>query len=214
MNAGNRILYYPNEKIEFVLDDVNELNGEEIFRQIAYEFQNNYVLSVNGNLYKFIEIEFYYWSPEHQDPFVYGRERQKKMGLWCFHNSGFDLTIGSSDKIFGGILFRRLFDLETLKYLNGVWKIYDKVVSFFYNSINASVTLSIEKKLNEDHQQSFGLRRIGLNVTKPKQKLGNPELFINKKYRFIVDADAPNHIYAGRDEVRKFVKFNDPANCK
>ena len=76
----NRILYYPNERIEFLLDDVNELNGEEIFRQIAEELQNNYVLSINGHHFRFIDIEFYYWSPNHKDPFVHGDERQKKMG--------------------------------------------------------------------------------------------------------------------------------------
>ncbi len=197
-----RIIYHPKEKIEFRLNDVNQVNGQQIFREVAEDFQNNYFLSVNGNLFRFIKIEFYYWSPSHMDPFVYGNENQKKMGLWCFHYSGIDLTIGTDEEHFGGILLRRLQDFKTKDYLDGVWKIHDKVVSFFGNAINANVNLSIIRKEYEKQQPSYGLKRIGLDRSKPKQK-GETELFLEKKYRFIVDTDEPNHNYLGKDDVRK-----------
>jgi hypothetical protein len=80
---------------------------------------NDFALFVNGELLLLREIEIYYHSPDHPDPFPHRYPLQKECGAWYFHRTGnsfrggsykgLDLTIGNEgDGIYCGILFRAL----------------------------------------------------------------------------------------------------------
>lgn len=82
-------------------------SSEEIhkyFSEVAELLMNNYLISKRDINYEIVEIEFYLFSPNHQDIITY--PRNSKAGEWFFHQSGVDLTFESKDNQFGGILIR------------------------------------------------------------------------------------------------------------
>ena len=74
------------------------------FKEIAKLLMNQCVIAKGDIYYEIVEIEFYLYSPDHQDVIVY--PRKLSAGQWFFHQSGVDLTFESNDKQFGGILIR------------------------------------------------------------------------------------------------------------
>lgn len=108
--------------------DISTLNETEIldrFKKIAEDLMCNYIIKKGEKEYAIIEIEFYLYTPKHQDFITYPRKMDA--GRWFFHPSGVDLTFktdgktqeGEDDKrkkyivykdcSFGGILIRGLF---------------------------------------------------------------------------------------------------------
>ena len=86
----------------------------------------DYVIRKGNKSYAIVEIEFYFYSPNHRDFITYPRNTES--GMWYFHNSGVDLTFKSQgvespnkdnkktynaqNATFGGILIRGLYDLD------------------------------------------------------------------------------------------------------
>ena len=87
------------------------------FTRIADRLLNGSRLVAGQQAYRLVEIEFYYWSNAHQDPFTHRDPIQFHIGLWYFHRSrgsyrggsfkGLDLTFGDPTSS-GGILIRGL----------------------------------------------------------------------------------------------------------
>lgn len=103
----------------------NQQAFKDYFDKIARILMGNYVIKKGDDKYQIIEIEFYLYTPKHQDVITYPRDM--KAGRWFFHSSGVDLTFESrnvefaddnkKDKIkegcgekaiYGGILIRGL----------------------------------------------------------------------------------------------------------
>lgn len=78
----------------------------DYFSKIAKLLMNKCVISKHGIKYEFVEIEFYLFTPNHQDVITYPRKIEA--GQWFFHQSGVDLTFESNENHFGGILIRGL----------------------------------------------------------------------------------------------------------
>lgn len=86
---------------------------ESMARQLLFGCE----LSAGGGRFRPVEIEFYYHSQQHPDPFSHQQSIQRTHGLWYFHRvgstyrggtfKGLDLTFGGVDA-FGGILLRSL----------------------------------------------------------------------------------------------------------
>ena len=76
----------------------------EYFKEIAEVLMNKCVISKGSVKYEIVEIEFYLFTPDHQDVITY--PRKVSAGQWFFHQSGVDLTFESNEKQFGGILIR------------------------------------------------------------------------------------------------------------
>lgn len=136
------------DSLENDLLKVNIKNPEESFSSIADNMMKNYIIKKGDNEYAFIEIEFYLYSPSHQDFITY--PRQIEAGRWFFHQSGVDLTFKSTgikliednnkesfeisdNAIFGGILIRGLYDLVNSKYIFGPYK----CVNLLWDDFNA-----------------------------------------------------------------------------
>lgn len=65
-------------------------------------------------MYRLIEIEFYWNSPNHVDNSTYKRKYvDPKAGDWFFHYSGVDIALKNEETGgYGGILIRSIYDIE------------------------------------------------------------------------------------------------------
>ncbi len=88
---------------------------DDWFTRIAERLLNGSRLTVGKQAYRLVEIEFYYWSDAHPDPFAHRDPIQFSIGHWYFHRTrgtlrsgsfkGLDLTFGDGPTS-GGILIR------------------------------------------------------------------------------------------------------------
>ena len=122
------------EILRKLLSDTDNKDLQVWFQNIASELMCNHVIQKGKHQYAIVEIEFYYYSPEHHDVITY--PRQMKSGRWFFHPSGVDLTFDSyniTDKLgyknaqFGGILIRGLRKLDNGEYIFGPLKCIDEL---------------------------------------------------------------------------------------
>ncbi len=98
---------------------------EQSFDRIANDLIRYHALVVNGKVFRFTEIEFYYYhKPGHEDEYTH--PHQRAAGEWRFHSQGFDLTLEGDEKTKdGGILIRGLYaetsenDEVSAAYVNG-----------------------------------------------------------------------------------------------
>ena len=140
-----------------ILDLVNnELGSDKLtsvsnipsqFDKVADAILNDFVLVSAGIEWRLFEIEFYYHSELHPDPFVHRHPQQLSTGKWYFHKTatyyksgifrGVDLTFGDEvEKTYGGILIRGLVNPANLKdYVYGP----AKCVNYFFEKLNISV---------------------------------------------------------------------------
>ena len=81
------------------------------FDGIAKDLILNRAISVNGYLFSFIDIEFYYHHVNHPDGYTMKHNRPK--GELEIHRYGIDLSLGKTGADgFGGILLCGLYDLR------------------------------------------------------------------------------------------------------
>lgn len=88
---------------------------DDWFARIAAKLLAHYRLVAGPEFLRLTQIEFYYRSGDHPDPFVHGHPLQHRSAHWYFHRvgagyrggsfKGLDLTFGSRDAP-GGILLR------------------------------------------------------------------------------------------------------------
>lgn len=122
-----------------LLSDTNCRNKDELFQEIAKELMYNHIIQKGKYQYEIVEIEFYYYSQEHQDVITYPRKMEA--GRWFFHPSGVDLTFASkgdirlkddkliigNDACFGGILIRGIQCKSNGEYIFGPLKCVDEL---------------------------------------------------------------------------------------
>ena len=87
------------------------------FNELAERLLNHSALLVAGSAHHIVELELYYRSAQHPDPFVHDDARQESLGRWYFHRragqytggsyKGLDLTFGA-EGISAGALIRTL----------------------------------------------------------------------------------------------------------
>ena len=87
---------------------------EEEFKTIAKELFDNYAIITGEATYRFLEIEFYWNSPNHIDDSTYQRKHvNPKTGEWFFHYSGVDIALKNEENGgYGGILIRSIYDID------------------------------------------------------------------------------------------------------
>jgi hypothetical protein len=104
-----------------LLRQPDELRGSDRldgwFTRIAERLLNGARLVAGGERLRFAEVEFYYFSAGHPDPFTHRDPLQRSCGRWYFHRTrgiyrggsfkGLDLTFGDGTA-FGGVLIRSL----------------------------------------------------------------------------------------------------------
>jgi len=92
-------------KNSLVLTETEPSAIESIFKSIAKNLLNNFVIRNGDKLYRMVEIEFYYNLTDLAN-ITY--ERMTEAGEWFNHEYGVDLTFKSNEKSYGGILIRSI----------------------------------------------------------------------------------------------------------
>ena len=178
------------------------------FSETAELLMNGYVISKRGVEYEIIDIEFYLFTPEHQDVITYPRDC--KAGEWFFHQSGVDLTFATAENQFGGILIRGLREIsekgtKTVGPLKCVDLLWDKVSAFEVVDAEIPIITKASKNLPQKEIKPL-LRKIPVNNDKKTEKINYwkqrieeevkdvkidkdlkelSDLIFNSKYRFV-----------------------------
>ncbi len=154
-------------------------NVEGSFDKIAKSLLLNTLVKINNESYTLTEIEFYYFHKDiHEDSYTH--KHDKGEGVWRFHNSGIDITLGSSSLCYGGVLIRGIKNNSNGKFTNGPRRVLREWFKSF-GSIMHTTHFQVVESLNKVD-----------NLRKTFRHLPNKnkyESFHNKNYRYIVDMD-------------------------
>ena len=174
------------------------------FKEIAKLMMNQCVIAKDDIRYEIVEIEFYLYSPDHQDVITY--PRKLSAGQWFFHSSGVDLTFESNDKQFGGILIRGIKRLTPRPLLIlGPQKCVDELWDNFsafqeapmeYPVIKEDLNIPIDTEPKEYPRRikvsektskitywSNRILKAGYRVSIPKEE--REDMVFNTQYRFL-----------------------------
>ncbi len=87
--------------------------SQEQFQKMAECLMNDYVICKGNELYRMMEIEFYWHDENHQDKSVYKRNHIDPLhGAWFFHFSGVDIALKNSSGGYGGVLIRSILNIS------------------------------------------------------------------------------------------------------
>lgn len=134
------------ELLSKVVPECDDVDCNELFNVIANSLIKNFAVKKGSKLYRFTDIEFYYYDSQIDD-YRDDNENKKvtyprtcKQGQWFFHNSGIDLTFNSdADKGYGGgILIRGLRKEEANKTLNGPKNCYNELYEVYEDAFSPS----------------------------------------------------------------------------
>src|SRR5687767_8055609 len=143
-----------------------EIDNKEIeksFDRIASELLKRKALIVNNKVFRFTEIEFYYFNEEyHEDKYTHEHERES--GEWRFHNQGIDITFKGSEKCDGGILIRGI--LIDSEYINGPIKSIRKIFEAF-GKVTESTSIILKDAEIRDETIIKTFRHLPNTVTYP-----------------------------------------------
>ena len=121
---------------------------EKTFDEIAVRLLRETKIVTPCDQFYFREIEFYYRSPTHNDPYVHGYKgckstaaKQGNFGEWYFHRfktienflkiyrNGVDITFGNNNEnVYGGILIRKIQSIENKSSINGINKVARTII--------------------------------------------------------------------------------------
>jgi hypothetical protein len=178
---------------------INETSPEMDFKRIATELMNDWVLQVNAKRYRIAEVEFYFKSDEHLDPYTHGHPLQKEMGKWYFHGSGIDITFGNNN-YHGGILLRAIYsidDVENYKY--GPLKTVEEIFSNFSSVFDGQFTFKLSPALTDEIKKVdvYSAPRVGLNPNLNQD-------YCKRPYRFLI---MPKEKHANKGEIAEALRL-------
>jgi hypothetical protein len=188
--------------------NATKLEVEQHFVELINILMNEYILIINNVSHQLLEVELYYTSQQHPDPYTHLNPDQTTSGYFHFHKAGnqpqskykggsykgLDISVGYNDNInktYGGILIRSIQNLESKEIIVGPCKSVDYILQQCkVNSIEeltqlSVFPLSIDRKVN-NLLNILPLRctRIGLYLTK-NVDVQIQGYYMKKKYRFV-----------------------------
>lgn len=193
----------------FEIENLSKDSIIESFDRIAKDLILNGAISVNGYLFSFIDIEFYYHHENHPDGYTLKHDRPK--GELEIHRFGIDLSLGKTgENGYGGILICGLYDLQESQPIPK-----PKVIRELFNKI----------KMGENKVELVEIKPLWNDVFKSKrQHLGNPGTeknksdFVNSLYKYVVKDEEILKDYKGKEailrtsnlseqEIEKLIKY-------
>lgn len=176
------------------------------FDHIAGYLLNQTSLFIMEQPHRIEEIEFYYRTPKHDDPFTHGDSHQRQNATWYFHREGgnyrggsfkgLDITFGPEDA-YGGILIRTISSdeqqingcslcvdhlLKTTK-LDHVSKLDAHLKPLHVFDQNPYLYLAPHHNSTRTITQTA---RVGLTLKRCAQNPTMPD-FITRPYRYLTD---------------------------
>lgn len=186
------------------------------FTRMAEQLLNGSRLLVGRQPYRLVEIEFYYWSKTHPDPFTHRNPIQFHIGHWYFHRThgayrggsfkGLDLTFGRRDAS-GGILIRGLETPDGQR-IDGPSLCVDHLLDATGAATVAELDRAIQKRLawekgnplilemadSLENRPLFRSPRIGLMLKKVAART-EASRFVMRPYRYLTE---PRRIKKGK----------------
>ncbi|OWK47275.1 hypothetical protein [Fimbriiglobus ruber] len=178
--------------------------------RIATALLNQTELWVNGKPHRLVEVEAYYASPEHPDPFAHRDPVQLAVGPWYFHRTGgtyrggsfkgLDLAFGGGSD-YGGVLFRGL-EKPDGSLVDGPSLLVDYLLREAGFRSVAELDRAIAGRLAWDGTQPlvlapvrnpvdrpvFRTTRVGLTLKRRKPDEGDSAVgFLLRKYRYLTE---------------------------
>lgn len=171
------------KSLEDLLDSVEridngDIKAEDVFKDIAENLFNNYVIEKGGDTFQLLEIEFYYYSKAHNDyisskgkPFVYERQARRS-GVFFFHDSGVDICFKTSkDRTsYGGILIRSLL-LNTgqdIYVVEGPWDCRDALFNYTDENCFPKIIATRNKGVKLDSTIRYNADKAGADMAEAK----------------------------------------------
>jgi hypothetical protein len=178
------------------------------FDQLVGKLLNNVDLVVNGDGYRFAELEVYYHGPGHADLFAHRDPVQLENGRWYFHRTrgeyrggsfkGLDLAFGDGTAHFG-ILIRSIVAADGTM-LDGPCVTVDHMLAKTKAASvavldamigpreiwDATSPLSIRESTRPRAAAVYRSSRVGLSLKKAKGKPDAPK-FVARPYRFLTE---------------------------
>jgi hypothetical protein len=148
---------------------------DDWFTRMAEQLLNGSRLIVARQPHRLVEIEFYYWSKAHPDPFTHRDPIQFHSGYWYFHRThgvyrggsfkGLDLTFGH-DTSSGGIIIR---GLETPEggLIDGPSLCVDHLLDTTGAATVAELDRAINKRFAWDNSNPMILETTGAQENRP-----------------------------------------------
>jgi hypothetical protein len=181
------------------------------FEQLVGKLLNNVDLVVNGDAYRFAELEMYYHGPGHADLFAHRDPVQVENGRWYFHRTrgeyrggsfkGLDLAFGDGTAHVG-VLIRTLvaadgtmLDGPSLTVDHLLAKTRAASVAALDAAIgtrkvwDATAPLSVRESTRPRAAAVYRSSRVGLSLKKAAGKPDAPK-FVARPYRFLTEPRA------------------------
>ncbi len=199
-------------KLSFLLvaqrpvDVVAEADFAPWFAAIAEHLLNRTDFMVVGQRYRLAEVEVYYSSPRHPDPFPHRDPRQREFGRWYFHRNrggyrggsfqGLDLTLGDGTA-YCGCLIRTILTPEgaaivgparTVKHLlektqtRRVAELDDRIAD--RTIADPTSPLHLAEAVSPRTAPVYSTARVGLSLKQVKEHAAR---FVGRRYRYLTE---------------------------
>lgn len=173
----------------------------ESFDRIAKDLILNRAISINGYLFSFVDIEFYYHHDNHPDGYTIEHRRPK--GDLEIHRYGIDISLGNQVKEgYGGILICGLYDFQK----KGQPIPKPQVIRELYNQI----------KMGENKLELVEIKPLWNDVFKSKrQNLGDPGNEKNRQdyakslYKFFAKDEGILKDYKGKEAILRSSELSE-----
>jgi hypothetical protein len=167
-------------KLNLDIDNNSEEGIKDSFDRIAVDLINNWDLKINGAVFSFTEIEFYYFlKGVHEDTATH--EHKFDSGVWRWHQQGLDIALQGNDQSDGGILLRGIKSEN--KYINGPKRILHLIFERFGDVTEVNKEFGLIPKKVPTNLSIYKTRRHGLSAKQENK-------FIEAPYRYYTDIDA------------------------
>jgi len=171
------------------------------FERIARKLLLETIFIINNKEYQFVDIEFYFNCPMHQDNCTH--EHTKESGQFRPHQYGVDIALKSENGGYGGILLKGLKDLNDNAIITKT-RVKD---IFIDNARGNKIEYGFEKRTFE-YPEPYLIRTKRLNLG---QRCPD---FINKKYRFLPFDIELIKKYKGKEQLVRDSDIEDEKQIK
>ncbi len=187
------------------LNRPESVSVEEWLADVANRLLNGVRLMASGEPHRLIEVEAYYHSGDHSDPFAHRDPVQLERGRWYFHRTrgvyragsfkGIDLTFGD-ETAHGGFLFRGL-ECADGTLIDGPSLLVDHLLTMTGKRDVATLDHAISgrpawdadsplylKEIPDEGRRLYKSIRVGLSLKRQKPTAVNAG-FLLKNYRYL-----------------------------
>ncbi|MEZ4450260.1 MAG: hypothetical protein R3B09_12355 [Nannocystaceae bacterium] len=200
-------------------DDADEAAHGPAFARAAALLLGGATLWIAGAAHRIAEIELYWTSDAHPDPFTHGDPMQREFGRWYFHRQGtsykggsfkgLDLAVGSP-RVAAGILLRAIVDVERGALVEGSCSVVDHILARTGSASVAALAGAFDLAIDRPPDgasplalsrapaagapvEIYASARVGLTLKKGADPLRRR--FLARPYRFL---NEPRRISKGR----------------